>query len=152
MAQRIVPENVSRLTEEARAAFGYLREQDSRGWNFAAIAKIINAQTNRNMDASAARRFLLNDPGKPTQLSVDEAIKIRDAAVTARGEFDHKLQALHPPVNIQFLEAVYSIDLSVPVSAELYEKFKDDESLKKFLDETVRNALAFAERSLLPKP
>lgn len=57
-----------------------------------------------------------------------------------------------PPVKIQFLDAAYSIDLKIPVSAELYEKFKNDESLKKFLDETVRNALAFAERSFIPSP
>lgn len=152
MAKQIVPVDVLSLTEEAREAFGYLREQDSKGWSLTAIARIINGLTDRKMDSAAVGHFLRNNPKKPTRLSVGEAIRIRDVAVTAREEFDHQVQSLHSPVKIQFLDAAYSIDLKIPVSAELYEKFKNDESLKKFLDETVRNALAFAERSFIPSP
>ena len=144
--------HIQRITEEARVAFEYLHNSSPRDWNYKKIAELINGLTDRKMDSSAARRFVVKDLQKTAVFKSDEAIKIREAALAAKEEFDKKIESSGIQVTGVFTEAAHTIDLKIPVSPDLFNCFNSSSAFQDFITKTVNNAIEFAEKGLVPKP
>ena len=139
MDDRNAANEVRKLADQARSALGYLYDNGGKDWSYPAIAVKLNEATGRSMDASFARRFIVDDAKGP-KFSPAEIVRVHHMATNAKAEFESAYTgAAKTGLSVAFNTAAQTLSVEIPLGPHA-ESLKDDAAFENFMKKSVQNA------------